>query len=262
MKPKLPFVAARKMGMTTLFDSEGRRRGVTLLKVLPARVVCVRTEERDGHHGVQLGYGEVPMASLNRPDRGHQQAGLGALEEVGCQVLAEVRLEGASPLAPGDALGLPLASGDRVVVRGVSKGRGFTGVMRRHNFTGGGKAHGSSGVTRRPLSAGAMGPARIWPGQKMPGRHGNNSKEVRNSAIVEVDEERGIIALEGGVPGARGALVHIYPTAERFATWLEGREVPAEEPVEEPVAEAAPEAPAEAADDAPAEAADAEEEKG
>ena len=144
MKPQVPFVAARKMGMTTLFDAEGRRRGVTLLQVLPMRVVAVRAAGQTGHDSMQLGYGDVP------------------------------------------------------------------------------------------LSAGAMGPARIWPGQKMPGRHGNNPIELRNCVVVEVDLERGLVAVEGGVPGARGAMVHLYPTAERFAAWLEERDSSAESPGHDP----------------------------
>lgn len=234
MKPQVPFVAARKMGMTTLFDANGRRRGVTLLQVLPMRVVAVRAAGQKGYDSMQLGYGDVPMEKLSRPARGHQRAGLGEGEKTGCRVLAEVRLPDASPLAPGDTLGVPLCQGDRIVVRGVSKGRGFTGVMRRYNFSGGGRAHGASGVTRRPLSAGAMGPARIWPGQKMPGRHGNNPIELRNCVVVEVDLERGLVAVEGGVPGARGAMVHLYPTAERFAAWLEERDSSAESPGQDP----------------------------
>lgn len=242
MRPKVPFVPARKMGMTTVFDERDRRRGVTVLAIQPAKVVAVRTAERDGYDAVQVGYSEVPMDDLTQPARGHQAPAVG--DGPGYKVLREVRLDGPSPLEAGEDLGVPLEAGDRVIVRGVSKGRGFTGVMRRHNFTGGGRAHGQSGVTRRPLSAGAMGPARIWPGQKMPGRHGGLNVEERNAAVVEVDLERGLLAIEGGVPGPRGAFVEIYPLAERFEAWLDTR---AEEP-EEPVAEEAPEEPEAAAE--------------
>ncbi|MBC8514980.1 50S ribosomal protein L3, partial [bacterium] len=152
----------------------------------------------------------------------------------GFRHLFEVRVSAASEFVVGASLCSPVEEGDIVDIVGFSKGHGFTGAMRRHNFKGGGRSHGQSGVTRRPLSAGAMGPARVFPGKKTAGRHGHAQITIRNSLVVVVDSEKSLVAVEGGIPGPRGALVRLHPHGKEYSLLEEEIEEIIEETTGEP----------------------------
>ena len=213
MKTSRLFVVGRKMGMTTINTDSGSRYGVTLLEILPSKVISKKTIDSDGYEAVQVGYESYPSAKLSKPALGHQKKAIND-SDIGYKNLTEVQVEDSSSFTLGQDVSSYLHIGEKVTVVGRSKGKGFTGVMKRHNFKGGASSHGARGVSRRPLSAGAMGPARIFPGQKMPGRYGNSVNVQRNSEVVDWDMDNGIIAIEGSVPGGRGSLVRLYPQQE------------------------------------------------
>ena len=213
MKTSRLFVVGRKMGMTTINTDSGSRHGVTLLEILPSRIISKKTIDSDGYEAVQVGYEPCPSSKLSKPAFGHQKKAIND-SEIAYKNLNEVKVEDSSSFELGQEISSYLHIGEKVTVVGRSKGKGFTGVMKRHNFKGGASSHGARGVSRRPLSAGAMGPARIFPGQKMPGRYGNSVNVQRNSEIIDWDIDNGIVAIEGSVPGGRGSLVRIYPQQE------------------------------------------------
>ena len=213
MKTSRLFVVGRKMGMTTINTDSGSRHGVTLLEILPSRIISKKTIDSDGYEAVQVGYEPCPSSKLSKPAFGHQKKAIND-SEIAYKNLNEVKVEDSSSFELGQEVSSYLHIGEKVTVVGRSKGKGFTGVMKRHNFKGGASSHGARGVSRRPLSAGAMGPARIFPGQKMPGRYGNSVNVQRNSEIIDWDIDNGIVAIEGSVPGGRGSLVRIYPQQE------------------------------------------------
>jgi len=231
MKTSRLFIAAKKMGMTTINGDSGSRHGVTLLEMLPSKVICKKTIDNDGYEAVQVGYECSSVEAMNKPELGHQKEAIKNSKE-GYKNLTEVRVDDSSGFNLGQDVSNYLHIGEMVTVIGKSKGKGFTGVMKRHNFKGGASSHGARGVSRRPLSAGAMGPARIFPGQKMPGRYGNSVNVQRNSQIIDWDMENGIVAIEGSVPGGRGSLVRIYPQNE-LPTDIEDPTLKVEETKEE-----------------------------
>ena len=231
MKTSRLFIAAKKMGMTTINGDSGSRDGVTLLEMVPSKVICKKTIGNDGYEAVQVGYEISSVEKLNRPALGHQKEAISDSKE-GYKNLTEVRVSDSSEFDLGQDISNYLHVGEMVTVIGRSKGKGFTGVMKRHNFKGGASSHGARGVSRRPLSAGAMGPARIFPGQKMPGRYGNFVNVQRNSEIIDWDIENGIVAVKGPIPGGRGSLVRIYPQNE-LPSDIEDPTLKVEEPKEE-----------------------------
>tara|TARA_B100000029_G_scaffold511303_1_gene604965 strand:+ start:2107 stop:2862 length:756 start_codon:yes stop_codon:yes gene_type:complete len=232
------FIAAKKMGMTTINSDSGSRNGVTLLEMVPSKIICKKTSENDGYEAVQVGYEVFSSKKMKKSSLGHQKEAMKNNPEEGYKNLTEVKVSDSSEFELGEDVSNYLHIGEMVTVVGRSKGKGFTGVMKRHNFKGGASSHGARGVSRRPLSAGAMGPARIFPGQKMPGRYGNSVNVQRNSEIIDWDMENGIVAIKGSVPGGRGSLVRIYPQDE-LPSDVEDPTLKIEEAVEE-VKEEAP----------------------
>jgi large subunit ribosomal protein L3 len=198
----------RKLGMTRIFDENGAVTATTLVEAGPCFVTQLKTLERDGYEAVQLGFGEKPRP--NKPEKGRMKAaglpdrqGLRELREVPADTLEDVELG-----ARYDAgLFMP---GETVDVIGTSKGRGFAGVMKRHNFSGGPKTHGQSDRWRRGGSIGSgTTPGRVWKNMRMPGHMGDARVTVKNLRILGVDAERNIIAIRGALPGANGSLVII-----------------------------------------------------
>ncbi|MBD3237658.1 MAG: 50S ribosomal protein L3 [Candidatus Eisenbacteria bacterium] len=196
----------RKIGMTQVFEEDGRAVPVTVLEAGPCPVVCVRTAEKDGYAAWQLAFDEVPekvaARKLNRPQLGH-------LKKHGIaphRVLREIRTE--TPVDPGQVLDVSIFSvGDRVDVIGTTKGRGFQGVVKRHGFSGGPKTHGSK-TGKIPGSIGMSAyPARVIKGKKLPGQMGNQRHTIRNLKIVRIDRDRNLLLVRGAVPGARHTLV-------------------------------------------------------
>ncbi|HET9410364.1 MAG TPA: 50S ribosomal protein L3 [Candidatus Dormibacteraeota bacterium] len=203
-QPSSKGILGRKIGMTQLFDEEsGRVTPVTVIEAGPCPVVCVRTPEVDGYHAVQLAYQPVKEKKLTRPEAGH-------LKQAGVQPhrhLVEFRdAEG----VVGDTVTVEaFQPGERVKVSGTSKGKGFAGTVKRHNFGRGPVTHGSHNV-RQPGSIGAAAyPARVFKGVRMAGQMGSKRITQRGLRVVEVDAERNLLLVEGAIPGSTGAFVEV-----------------------------------------------------
>ncbi|HLM67063.1 MAG TPA: 50S ribosomal protein L3 [Longimicrobium sp.] len=199
-------IIGRKLGMTQIFDESGAVVPVTVIEAGPCPVVQVRTEDRDGYAAVQLGFGAQKDSRATRAEKGHAtKAGL----ETAPRVLKEFRFDDAP--AVGENVTVDgFQSGIRVKVTGVTKGRGFQGVMKRHGFGGGRASHGATRVHRAPGSIGAgTNPSRVIKGKKMPGHMGNAQQTVRNLLVAKVDAERNLLYVRGAVPGPVNGVVFV-----------------------------------------------------
>jgi large subunit ribosomal protein L3 len=198
-------ILAKKLGMTQRFLDDGRVERVTVLEAGPCPVTALRTPERDGYAAVQLAFGACREKTLTRPELGHlKKAGASAHRH-----LVEFRDEGAE-LALGDAVTVDaFEAGQTVKVSGVSKGKGFQGTIKRHNFNAGPKSHGSHNV-RAPGSIGASAtPSRVFKGIRGPGRMGGKRITQRGLEIVEVIAKDNLMLVRGAVPGPRGGTVEV-----------------------------------------------------
>jgi len=198
-------IVGEKVGMTQLWDEENRVVPVTVLKVAPLRVVQVKTPERDGYSALQVTFGEIDPRKLNRPERGHfESAGVAPGRR-----LLELRLDDVSGYEVGQEIGVDvLSAGDLVDVTAVSKGKGFAGAMKRHNFAGQKASHGAHRIHRAPGAVGACAtPARVFKGTRMAGRMGRARVTTLNLRVVEADAEKGLLLLRGAVPGPKGGVV-------------------------------------------------------
>ena len=200
-------ILGRKLGMTQVWDSENRVIPVTVIEAGPCRVVQLKTPERDGYAAVQLAIGTTKAQRLSKPELGH----LGKAGAEPSRDLAEMRVEDLSGYEVGQVLGADIFSaGERVDVTGISKGKGFAGVMKRHNFKGQGASHGNHKSHRKPGSIGACAtPGRVFKGQRMAGHMGAQKVTTLNLEVVEGDAERGLLLVRGAVPGAKGSLVFV-----------------------------------------------------
>ncbi|MBC7186347.1 MAG: 50S ribosomal protein L3 [Calditrichaeota bacterium] len=198
----------KKVGMTRLFDASGNMVPVTVIEAGPCYVAQIKTAEKDGYNAVQLAFGERRAKLATKPLLGHcQKANIKPP-----RVLREFRdFALAESVKLGDVLKADLFSeGDVVSVTGVSKGRGFAGVVKRHHFGGGPKSHGQSDRHRAPGSIGSSSfPSRSFKGLRMAGRMGGDRLTVRNLQVVKVDAEKNLIAVKGAVPGAPNGIVII-----------------------------------------------------
>lgn len=202
-------ILGRKIGMTQIYEEDGTVVPVTLIKAGPCVVVQRKTSERDGYEAVQLGLVEdKPPKRVNQPRAGHfKKAGVDAVAR-----LAEFRVEADDELQAGDEIKVSLFEADQYVdVIATSKGKGFQGVMKRHNFSGGRATHGSM-FHRSPGSIGqASYPSRVFPGVRLPGQMGNKRITSKNLRVVKIDAEANLLFLRGAVPGPRGGYVAIKP---------------------------------------------------
>jgi len=198
-------ILGKKVGMTQIFTDDGKALPVTVIEAGPCFVVQKKTVEKDGYGAIQVGFGEKREKLFNKPDKGHfNKAGVRPL-----RFLRELRLEDCDSYQIGQELKADLFNtGEKVDVVGTSKGKGFAGAIKRHNFHRGPMAHGSK-YHRRPGSLGAKGPARVYKGRKLPGHMGAARVTVQNLEVVRVDSDRNLLALKGAVPGPRGGLVMI-----------------------------------------------------
>jgi large subunit ribosomal protein L3 len=193
----------RKLGMTQVFDKEGRIHAVTVVEAGPAVVTQVKSPEKDGYAAVQLGFGA--KRKLNKPARGH-------LKKLGdFRTLREFKLAGDGEYSVGDRVGVELfEEGDLVDVTGVSRGRGFAGGVRRWGFHGGPKTHGQSDRHRAPGSIGSgTTPGRVYKGQKMAGHMGAAQVTAKNLRVIARDDAKGLLLLAGTVPGATNGVVRV-----------------------------------------------------
>ena len=198
-------IVGEKVGMTQVWGEDNRVIPVTVLKVAPARVVQIKTTERDGYTALQVTYGHKDPRKLTKPEAGHfAKAGV----EAGTN-LVELRLESVDGFEVGQEIKVDvLSAGDMVDVTAISRGKGWAGAMKRHNFKGQGASHGNHKMHRSPGSVGSCSfPGRVFPGLKMAGRMGNEQVTTLNLEVVSADAERDLLLVKGSVPGARGGVV-------------------------------------------------------
>lgn len=197
----------KKVGMTQLFDADGKVIPVTVIEAGPCVVIQKKTVEKDGYAAVQLGYGDVPARKVNKPEAGHLKKAGDALKKT----LKEFQLDSTDSLNVGDVLKADVfAEGDRVDVTGTSRGKGFAGVIKRHGAQRTPMSHGGGPVHRH---AGSMGsgtdPSRILPGKIGAGHMGNEQVTVMNLDVVKVDPEFNLIAVRGAIPGPKGGVIFL-----------------------------------------------------
>ncbi len=205
-------IVGEKVGMTQIWDEQHRAIPVTVLRVSPVRVVQVKTPEREGYSALQVTWGFRRTNTLNKPILGHyERAGV----DPGRRLL-ELRIDDISDYEVGQQLAADLWSpGERVDAISVSKGKGFAGAMKRHNFKGQGAAHGNHKHHRAPGSVGACAtPSRVFKGTRMAGRMGGRQVTALNLTIVSADAERELVLVKGNVPGPRGAVVVLRDTVK------------------------------------------------
>jgi large subunit ribosomal protein L3 len=198
-------IVGEKVGMTQVWADDNRVVPVTVLKVSPLRIVQVKTPERDGYSALQVTYGHKDARKLSKPEAGHfAKAGV----EPGTR-LVEVRLDSVDGFEVGQELGADvLTKGERVDVTAVSRGKGFAGTMKRHNFAGQGAAHGNHKMHRAPGAIGSCSfPGRVFKGIRMAGHMGHEQVTTLNLEVVEADPERELVLVRGSVPGPRGGVV-------------------------------------------------------
>jgi large subunit ribosomal protein L3 len=200
-------IVGEKVGMTQVWDEQNRLVPVTVVKVPAARVVQVKTLERDGYTALQVTYGTRKARSVNKPESGHfGKAGVDPGKKI-----VELRVDDTSAYEVGQEIKVDLlVAGDKIDVTAVSKGKGFAGGMKRHNFKGQGAGHGNHKKHRAPGSIGACAtPARVFKGTKMAGQMGSQKVTTLNLEVVSADPERELLLVKGAVPGPRGAVVLI-----------------------------------------------------
>jgi len=203
----LPFIIGKKIGMSRLFMDNGTAVPVTLIEAGPCYVSQLKTNSNDGYDSVQLAYGNRKLKNLNNPIKGHlSKAGLESkshLKEFLYNDIESIKLGTEVNLSQYDI-------GDSVNVTGFSKGKGFAGHMKRHNFSGGRASHGKNSVMRKAGSVGAgTDPGKVWKGTRMAGRMGNDRVTVKNLQIVKLDESKNIIFLKGAIPGSNNKIVYL-----------------------------------------------------
>ena len=199
-------IIGKKLGMTQIFDENGNVIPVTVIEAGPCTVVQKKTEETDGYNAVQLGFEDKKEKHVTKPEAGHfKKAGVSAKRH-----LKEFRLANAADLNPGDVIAADtFAAGDKVDITGITKGRGYTGAIKRWNLHMLGKTHGIGPIHRQSGSMGVIDPARIFKNKKMAGQYGNEQVTVLNLEVVKVDAEKNLIAVKGAIPGARGGIVFL-----------------------------------------------------
>lgn len=206
-------ILGKKIGMTQIFNEDGSVTPVTVIEAGPCFVAQLKTDDTDGYTAAQVGFGEVRAKHVNLPKLGHFRGGLKNPKYPDAEAkrtLREIRVEDTSDLEVGQEInaGDVLQAGDMVKVSGVSKGKGFAGVVKRYHFHGGDMSHGSM-VHRKPQSGGATDAARTFKGTKKPGHMGAKNVTVRGLTVWQVDPEKNLIMIKGAVPGANGGLVTI-----------------------------------------------------
>lgn len=223
----------RKIGMTQVYDDAGNLLPVTVIEAGPCTVLQIRTRERDGYEAVQLGFDEKPRRLATRAERGHvavlsgsrrkvrESAGVEFPPKAGCEPMRFIREFRTDGEEHGLEVGQRLDAGvfadvTHIDVIGRSKGRGFTGVMKRHNFNGQPASHGAKKIHRHPGSIGASAdPSRVMPGMRMAGQYGDERVTVRHLRVVRVDPENNLLLVRGAVPGPNGQYVVLRHTNKR-----------------------------------------------
>ena len=207
-------LVGRKVGMTRVFDEQGASVPVTVLEMTANRVTQVKTKDTDGYEAVQVAFGSKKANRINKADAGHfAKAGV----EAGAGLI-EFAIE-AGELKAGDVIEVSMfEAGQLVDITGTSKGKGFAGTIKRHNFDSQRTSHGNSRSHRVPGSIGqAQDPGRVFKGQRMAGQYGNTKSTVQNLVVVRVDAERNLLLVKGAVPGAINSDVVVRPSVKAGA---------------------------------------------
>ena len=196
----------RKVGMTQIFDEQGKVIPVTVIEAGPCTVVQVKTVETDGYNAVQLGFGEVKEHKVNKPVKGH----FAKSKLTPKKHLREFRLNSLENINVGDELKADtFTAGDKLDIQGISKGKGFQGVIKRHGQSRGPMGHGSM-YHRRPGSMGPTStPGRVFKGKKLPGHMGHETVTIQNLEVVKIDLDKNVVLVKGSVPGAKGAILKL-----------------------------------------------------
>lgn len=203
-------IIGKKIGMTQIFDEVGNVIPVTVIEAGPCTVIQKKTVENDGYDAVQLGFENIEERKLTKPAKGHQ-AKAGVLK----RHLKEFRLDDISALNVGDEVKADIfEQGECVDVTGITKGHGYSGVIKRWGLHRLRMTHGTGPVHRQPGSMGVIDPARIFKNKKMPGQYGHEQVTMLNLDVVKIDVEKNIIAVKGAVPGPRGGIVFIRSTVK------------------------------------------------
>ena len=202
-------LVGKKLGMTQLFDAQGNVVPVTVIEAGPCAIIAKKTVENDGYAAVQVGFGDMKASKVNKPMKGHFAKGDVAPKKV----LREFRFEDTSAYNVGDIIKADIfAEGDKVDVRGISKGKGYAGVIKRWNFARLKESHGTGPVHRHGGSLGVIDPARVFKGKKMAGHLGNERVTVQNLDVVKVDTDKNLILVKGAIPGPKKGLVTLKET--------------------------------------------------
>ncbi len=196
----------KKLGMTQIFDEQGKVIPVTVIEAGPCVVAQVKTVETDGYNAIQLGFGDVKESKINKPEKGH----FAKSKLTPKKHLREFRLDSVENINVGDELKADtFTAGDQLDIQGTSKGKGFQGVIKRHGQSRGPMGHGSM-YHRRPGSMGPTStPGRVFKGKKLPGHMGSQTITIQNLEVVRVDLEKNVILVKGSVPGAKGAILKL-----------------------------------------------------
>ena len=199
-------IIGKKLGMTQIFDEKGNVVPVTLIEAGPCVVAQKKTVENDGYEAVQLAFEDISKKNVTKARLGHfEKAGITPKRH-----LKEFRLENSAALEAGSVVTVDtFASGDKVDITGITKGRGYTGAIKRWNLHKLRMTHGVGPVHRQSGSMGVIDPARIFKNKKMAGQYGNEQVTIQNLAVVRIDAEKNLIAVKGAVPGAKGGIVFI-----------------------------------------------------
>jgi large subunit ribosomal protein L3 len=199
-------ILGEKLGMTQIFDDEARAIPVTIIKAGPVRVTQIKRAGTDGYSAIQIAFKEMPNKQVNRATAGH----FAKSNTPPSKHIVEVRVDNPDDFELGQEIGIGdvLAEGEKADVTGITKGKGFAGVMERHNFKGQGASHGAHKVHRAPGAIGACAtPARVFRGKRLPGRAGGERVTTMNLDVVKVDAERNVVMVRGAVPGPKGAVL-------------------------------------------------------
>ena len=199
-------IIGKKIGMTQIFDENGNVIPVTVIEVGPCVVAQKKTVERDGYNALQLGFMEVKAKHMTKAEIGHfEKAGVAYKKH-----LKEFRLDDCSALNVGDVIAADtFAAGDKVDITGMTKGRGYTGAIKRWNLHKLQATHGVGPIHRQSGSMGVIDPARIFKNKKMAGQYGNEQVTILNLKVVKIDAEKNLIAVKGAIPGAKNGIVFI-----------------------------------------------------
>ncbi len=205
-------IIGKKVGMTQIFDENGSVIPVTVIECGPCPVVQVKTVETDGYDAVQLGFGAVKEHKVNKPNKGHFSKG----NVKPTKHLREFRIEDVSSVKVGDEIKVDtFEAGETVDIQGITKGKGFQGVIKRHGQSRGPMGHGSM-YHRRPGSMGATStPGRVFKGKKLPGHMGVDTVTIQNLVIIRVDSDKNAILVKGSVPGNKGSILKISDSVKK-----------------------------------------------